>query len=476
MIDSPTNTEHRYLPAGQAWRALAALVIGFFMILVDQTIVAVATDAFRDDLGASTNQVIWVTSAYLLAYVVPLLFTGRLGDQIGPRNVAMAGLVLFTVSSVWCGLSGSIEMLIVARVVQGLGAALLTPQSLSVISRVFAPGQRGAAMGIWGAVAGVANVVGPVAGGAIVDTLGWQWVFFVNVPFGIVAVVLVWRWVPRLPTTEHSYDFLGIALSAAGLFLLVFGIQQGESMGWNLASIACAVLGFALCAVFVWWQSRVRVEPLLPLKVFRHRNFSLGTLAVTTVGFATAGMMVPFMLYLQSVLGHDPMAAGLILLPMAVVAGVIAPFAGRLSDTVDPRMITGVGYSSFVVGLVWLWVVMDSDTSVAALMAPISLLGVANGCVWAPTSSTAMRDLQPLVAGAASGVYNTTRQVGAVLGSAAIGALMQSRIAATGDPATGIGEALLLPAAVLLVGLIATSCFRTGEQSATADRGAGTSA
>jgi len=271
----------------------------------------------------------------------------------------------------------------------------------------------------------------------------------------------VGRWVPRLPTTAHRYDLVGIALSGLGLFLLVFGIQEGETLHWNALSVSCAVAGVAVLAVFVWWQSRVRTEPLMPLAVFRDRNFSLGTTAVTTVGFATAGMMVPFMFYLQGVLGHGPTEAGLILLPMALVAGVLAPFVGRLSDAVDPRLLTGVGYLSFVVALVWLWAVMGPHTPVTTLLAPVALLGVANGCVWAPTSSTAMRELPPQVAGAASGVYNTSRQVGAVLGSAAIGALMQSRVSATGDMATGIGESMLLPAAVLLVGLLATSFFRT---------------
>ena len=278
-----------------AWKALAALVLGFFMILVDQTIVAVATEAFVTQLGATTNQVIWVTSAYLLAYVVPLLFTGRLGDQIGPKRVSIAGLVLFTAASLWCGLAGSVEELIVARVVQGLGAALLTPQSLSVINKIFRPDRRGAAMGTWGAVAGIASVVGPVAGGLLVDSLGWRWIFFVNIPFGILAVVLVWLWVPRLPTHRHRYDGVGIVLSALGMFLLVYGIQQGESHGWDALTLVLIAAGVAGLAVFVWWQARVRTEPLVPLRLFRDRNFSLGNTAVTTIGFVTAGTMVPFM-------------------------------------------------------------------------------------------------------------------------------------------------------------------------------------
>lgn len=455
------------VPERDAWKALAALVIGFFMILVDQTIVAVATDAFVTQLGASTNQVIWVTSAYLLAYVVPLLFTGRLGDQIGPRTVAIAGLVVFTGASLWCGLAPNVEMLIVARVFQGVGAALLTPQSLSVITRVFAPERRGAAMGTWGAVAGIASVVGPVFGGVLIDAFDWRWIFFVNIPFGVLAVVLVWLWVPVLETRSRSYDVPGIVLSAIGMFLLVFGIQQGESHGWGGTTAALIVAGVVGLALFVWWQSRVRTEPLVPLRLFRDRNFSIGTFGVSTIGFVTAGTMVPLMFYLQGVKELTPTQAGLMLLPMALVAGVLAPVVGRWADRLDPRIFTGVGYFSFAISLFWLALVMDSQTPVLVLLGPIALMGVANGCVWAPTSSTAMRRLELASAGAGSGVYNTTRQVGAVLGSAAIGALMQARQVAHGDIGQAVADSMFLPAVVVLLGGLATMAFKTGDRSHT---------
>ncbi|GLB62466.1 putative drug resistance transporter, EmrB/QacA subfamily protein [Dietzia sp. NCCP-2495] len=453
------------VPERDAWKAMAALVIGFFMILVDQTIVAVATEAFVTQLGATTNQVIWVTSAYLLAYVVPLLFTGRLGDQIGPRTVAIAGLVVFTAASLWCGLAPNVETLIVARVFQGFGAALLTPQSLSVITRVFAPERRGAAMGAWGAVAGIASVVGPVAGGVLIDTLDWRWIFFVNIPFGILAVVLVWLWVPQMDTRGHSYDVPGILLSAVGMFGLVYGIQQGESHGWGGTTIALIMAGALSLVAFLWWQSRVRTEPLVPLRLFRDRNFSIGNFSVSTVGFVTAGTMVPLMFYLQGVKGLSPTAAGLMLLPMALVAGVLAPVVGRLADRLDPRIFTSIGYFSYAVALFWLALVMDSETSLLVLTGPIILTGVANGCVWAPTSSTAMRQLDLASAGAGSGVYNTTRQVGAVFGSAAIGALMQARLVAHGDVGQAVADAMFLPAVVVLLGGLATMFFRTGEHS-----------
>ena len=197
----------------QPWRALWAMMIGFFMILVDSTIVAVANPRIMEKLDTDYDAVIWVTSAYLLAYAVPLLVAGRLGDRFGPKNLYLIGLAIFTAASLWCGLAGSIEMLIAARVVQGLGAALLTPQTLSTITRIFPPERRGVAMSVWGATAGVATLVGPLAGGALVDSLGWQWIFFVNVPVGVVGIALAVWLIPVLPTHRHRFDMLGVVLS-----------------------------------------------------------------------------------------------------------------------------------------------------------------------------------------------------------------------------------------------------------------------
>ncbi len=210
------------------WPALWAMVIGFFMILVDNTIVSVATPAIIEDLRTDYNSGIWVTSAYLLAYAVPLLVTGRLGDRFGPKNVYLLGLTIFTLASLWCGLTGSIGGLIAARVVQGIGASLLTPQTMAVITRTFPAAKRGSAMALWGATAGVATLVGPILGGVLVDAAGWEWIFFVTIPVGLIGFVLAVRLVPVLETHAHTIDWLGVALSAAGMFLLVFEIGRAH--------------------------------------------------------------------------------------------------------------------------------------------------------------------------------------------------------------------------------------------------------
>ena len=471
------------------WPALWALVIGFFMILVDATIVTVATPALLVSLQADVNAVIWVTSAYLLAFAVPLLITGRLGDRYGPKQVYLVGLAVFTLASLWCGLTGTVSMLIVARVVQGLGASMMTPQTMSVITRTFPAAQRGRAMSLWGAVAGVATLVGPILGGVLVDALGWEWVFIVNVPVGVVAFVAVWRLVPALETTIRRFDVLGVVLSAVGLFLLVFGIQQGQAFDWGTIAGPVSVwsliaAGLVVLAGFVFWQVRNPGEPLVSPGLFRDRNFSLANVAISTVGFAVTAQGFPLMLYAQNVREMTPTRAALLLAPLAILSGVLAPYTGRLTDRVHPRWIAGFGMATFVIGLVWLSLVMTPDAPVWQLLAPVALIGVSNSCVWAPISTSATRNLPMDRAGAGSGVYNTTRQVGAVLGSAAIAVVMQARLAAlmpaggpAGSPepdggarlppaaraafAEAMAQSVLLPAAVLVVGLLAVLFFAT---------------
>ena len=463
------------------WPALWALVIGFFMILVDVTIVSIATPAIMADLGADVDSVVWVTSGYLLSYAVPLLITGRLGDRFGPRNVYLVGLTIFTFASLWCGLTGSAGMLIAARVVQGLGASLMTPQTMAVINRTFPAESRGGAMSLWGATAGVATLVGPILGGLLVDAFGWQWIFFVNVPVGLIGLVAAWYLVPKLPTSVRRFDLVGVGLSAVGMFLLVFGIQEGESFDWNTAVWVMIVSGVAVMGAFLWWQTRV-AEPLVSLDLFRDRNFSLSNVAITTVGFGITAMAFPLTFYAQGVLGLSPTGAALLTAPMAVLSGGLAPVVGRLIDRSHPRLIAGFGMLAMPVSLFWLAAIMAADTPIWAVVLPLLLLGVASAFVWAPLATTATRNLPLRYAGAGAGVYNTTRQVGSVLGSAAIAALIASRLAANlpggsagGGAETGVAnlpaalhagfatamsQAIMLPAAVLLIGFVAAACFQ----------------
>jgi EmrB/QacA subfamily drug resistance transporter len=459
------------------WHALWAMMIGFFMILVDSTIVAVANPSIMNRLQTDYNGVIWVTSAYLLAYAVPLLVAGRLGDQFGPKNLYLVGLFIFTAASLWCGLSGSVEMLVAARLLQGVGAALLTPQTLSTITRIFPRERRGAAMSVWGATAGVATLVGPLAGGVLVDHLGWRWIFFVNVPIGVIGLVLAYWLVPVLGTHRHRFDVLGVLLSGAAMFLVVFGLQEGESRQWPLWIWGMIAAGVVTMTVFVFWQAVNKHEPLIPLRVFRDRDFSLSTMGIAVIGFAVTAMIVPVMFYAQAVCGLTPTRSALLTAPMAVMSGSLAPLVGRIVDRSHPRPVIGFGFAVLAIALTWLSGEMTPTTPIWRLALPFLALGVGMAFIFSPLAATATRNLAPELAGAGSGVYNATRQVGSVLGSAGIGAFMTSRIgaempggqsrspaeAATGqlpellrEPfAAALSQSMLLPAFIALFGVIA---------------------
>ena len=427
------------------WAALWSLVFGFFMILVDTTIVSVANPSIMQGLETTMTATLWATSAYLLAYAVPLLITGRLGDRFGPRRVYLIGLTLFTLSSLACGLAHSIEFLIAARVAQGLGAALMTPQTMAVITRIFPPRERGAAMAVWGVTAGVATLVGPILGGFLLDWLGWEWIFFVNVPVGVVAFVLALRFVPRLPTTDHRFDMIGVLLSAAGMFMLVFGIQEGQSYDWGtiwgpVSVWGLIIAGVLVLALFVVWQRMQRGEPLIPLEIFRNRNFSVGSLVILAVGFGITSMMMPLMFYFQLVRGQTPTESALMMVPMAVLSIALAQPAGKLIDKRDPRRLPIVGLVFVAAGLLGYYLMASPDVEIWLLLIPSALLGIGNAFMWGPLASISTYSLAPKLAGAGSGVYNTSRQIGAVLGSAAMAVLMESRLTALlGDVATTSG-------------------------------------
>jgi EmrB/QacA subfamily drug resistance transporter len=465
------------------WQALWAMMVGFFMILLDATIVAVANPEIMKDVRTDYDSVLWVTSAYLLAYAVPLLLAGRLGDRYGPKNLYLVGLAVFTLASLWCGLAGSLEMLVAARVVQGVGAALMTPQTLSTITRIFPANHRGVALSVWGATAGVATLVGPLAGGFLVDGLGWQWIFIVNVPIGLVGLGLAFWFVPELPTEQHGFDLLGVALSGAGMFLVVFGLQEGPDHDWAWWIWAMVAAGLAFFAGFVYWQSVNPGEPLVPLKLFRDNDFSMANLGITVIAFAVTAMMIPVMFYAQSVCGLSPIRSAVLIAPMAVASGVLAPFVGKIVDRSHPRPIVGFGFSAVAIGLTWLSVELTPTTPIWRLVLPFILIGVGMAFIWSPLAATATRNLPAHLAGAGSGVYNTTRQIGGVLGSAGMAAFMTARISAElpdgAEPPVGadgpvielpaflhvpfaaaLSQSLLLPAFVALFGVVAAMFLR----------------
>ena len=440
----------------EPWRALWVMLIGFFMILVDSTIVAVANPSIMTALRiADYDLVIWVTSGYLLGFAVPLLLSGRLGDRYGPKNLYIAGLAVFTAASLWCGLSGTVGMLIAARVVQGVGAALLTPQTLTTITRLFPPERRGVALSVWSVTAGVATLVGPLAGGVLVDHLGWAWIFFVNVPVGLIGLALAVRLIPALPTHPHRFDVIGVVLSGAGLFLIVFALQEGQALDWRPWIWVAIAAGIVLMAAFVGWQARNPREPLIPLAIFADRDFRLCNVGVGIVSFAVTAFLLPLFFYAQTVCGLSSTRAALLTAPMALASVILAPLVGRFVDRSHPRPILVSGFALLAAALLWLSADMQPGTPIWRLVLPLTAVGTSMALIWAPLGATATRNLPAGLAGAGSGVYNTTRQVGAVLGSAGMAALMGQRINAELPLATALAQSTVLPAGVAAIGVLA---------------------
>lgn len=472
------------------WPALWAMMLGFFMILVDSTIVSVAIPAITEDLGASYNEVIWVNSAYLLAYAVPLLITGRLGDRFGPRNIYILGLALFTVSSLACGLASTSAALIAARSFQGLGGAMVTPQTMSVMIRTFTPTQRGGAMGVWGATAGLATVMGPLLGGVLVDAGGWPWIFNVNVPIGIIGIILALIYVPKLEQTNRTFDWLGVVLSATGMFCLVFGIQEAEHFNWDWRVWALLIAAAVLLTLFVQKQRTLGDTALVPLRLFNDRNFTLANVTIATVGFAVSTYIIPWMIYVQNVQGFTPTQAALLVLPSGVISGVLAPIIGRLTNTHDPKPFAITGLSLAALSMAISALITTPEVDSRWMYAIAALYGVANSMMWGPLSMVATRNLERTLAGAGSSVYNTTRQIGAVIGSAAIAAMMTSQLtrtlggsagetSTTGAAAThmsgtlppplhqpfadAMSTSIWLPCAVIALGVLVACCFKRTE-------------
>ena len=420
------------------WVALTVLSLGLFMTLLDVTIVNVAIPQLVQSLGASLDEALWIVNAYVLVLGVCLITAGRLGDIFGPRNVYLAGTALFTLSSALCGLSSSPALLIAARALQGLGAALLTPQPLAIVLPLFPPQRRGAAFSVNGVVAGVAAVAGPTLGGLIVTHWDWRGIFFVNVPVGLLSMALTLELVPDLRAgRRHRLDLTGVVVATLALTAITFALIEGQRYDWGrvwgVVSIPMIVAaGVVLLGVFALMQRRLQTgdrEPLLPFALFRDRNFTLMVVVGGAMQAGLSGLFFPFTIYLQSVLGLSALQAGLVYVPSSVLSMVLSPFVGRLVDRVGGKFILIAGLTLFALGMFLQDLVADVGTSRWAFVPGVLVSGVGLACIFVPMITLAMGQVQPRLAGAASGVLNTTRQLGGVLGAAAVGALLQSRLA-----------------------------------------------
>ncbi len=419
------------------WLVLLVLTTGFFMIMLDTTIVNVAIPAMSTGLKTTLDQILWVLNAYVLVYAVLLITAGRLGDLYGQRNLFAIGLFVFTVASALCGLSQSPEQLIAARVLQGVGGALLTPQTLAILTSIFPPARRGAAFGVWGGVAGLATLAGPTVGGAIITYIDWRWIFYINVPIGILALVATFLIIPDLrPGRHHGWDVVGIIVATAGLFAIVFGLIEGERYSWGqIGSYAITIpeviaAGVVLLVLFVIWE-RFQSEPLMPLSLFADRNFAVANWIAAAISVGMLGLFLPFTIYLQSARGFSALVAGLTLAPMSLTSMFTAPFAGRLADRIGGKYILMAGIALFTIGMGSIAFVAGPDSTWVNFFVPAVVAGLGIGMTFAPMTTVAMRNVSPQVAGSASAVLNTIRQLGAAIGSAVVGAVLQNQLAST---------------------------------------------
>ncbi|GIV81367.1 MAG: hypothetical protein KatS3mg051_0721 [Anaerolineae bacterium] len=433
------------------WYALLILSLSLTLVIMDGTIVNVAIPSISRQFNASFRDVEWVNTIYSLVYAATLILWGKIGDQYGRRLLFLIGVVLFGLGSALVGASSSIEMLVTMRALQGIGAAILSPSTLSIVTTTFKGRERGIAFGIWGATAGVAAALGPLVGGWVIDHASWRWAFFINIP--IVAAAFVGSlWAiqeSRDPTSRRYFDVRGTLLGGFGLGALVFGIIEGQVYGWwkpketfsvlgwewpsrdiSIVPVSIA-LGVVLLAIFTWYErllERRGSEPLFEFGLLRYRSYKYGMLTGLIVNLGEIGVLFAASLYLQGTKGLSAFDTGVALLPLAIMAFIGAPVAGSFSARLGPKWIVTTGMSIEVVALLTLFAVVEPSTSSTTIALILGLYGLGLGLAIAQLTSLVLYDIPAPKAGIASGGNSTIRQVGAALGIAIIGTVLTTAI------------------------------------------------
>jgi EmrB/QacA subfamily drug resistance transporter len=423
------------------WWILVAVSVGMFMALLDVTIVNIAIPAIIGDLHTNVTKVSWVLNAYSLVLAASFLSMGRVADKYGQKRVFIFGLVTFTLFSLLCGLAPNIDWLIAFRAGQGLGGAALLTISLAIVLGAFPQRHQGMAVGLWGALGTAAAAIGPTLGGLLVTyggAHGWKWIFFVNVPIGVLAVVFAALVIPargRRASTEGGIDIPGIVLSAGGLFLLTLALVQGNTWGWTSPAViglfAAAIVTYPL---FMWWEGHT-THPMFPIKLLRIRSFTAANSAIMFIGIAMGGTFLLVVIFMVSVLGYSELRAAAALTVMPVIALVIAPNAGRLVDRIGPRIPAAIGAAFFATGLVLL-AQLNGSATLQQIMWRIAFIGVGMGLSMPTLSAASMASLPPQVRGVGSGSLNTLRQVGFTLGVAVLVAIFAHTVAVNAQHAT----------------------------------------
>ncbi|HWV86526.1 MAG TPA: DHA2 family efflux MFS transporter permease subunit [Capillimicrobium sp.] len=418
----------RITDANRRWWVLVTMTGSLSMILIDQTVVSVALPTMQDELGLSTTGVQWVVNAYLLAIAVLVALGGRIGDLIGNERVFRIGAIVFVLASAACGLAQNEAWIIVARAVEGAGAALMTPSSGAIVMNAFSSDERGKAMGIYTGVSMVFLALGPLIGGALVEGIGWEAVFYVNLPVGTAMLVLAHITMPRERAPAPAggrVDWPGVPLLIVGVGALVLGLMQSRAWGWDSPAVISLLIAAAVVLpLFVLWELRAR-EPLVQLRLFKSRNFSADNLVLAVVQFGTIGVSVFGAIWVQDVLGFGPITAGLSLLPLTIPLLLLAPATGKLYDRIGPRAPVAAG--AFLVGVAFAWsAAVLHELSYGWIVPGYVLMGIGLALVMTPASTDAMNVADPALRGQASGVIQTMRQVGGTIGIAVLGTIISN--------------------------------------------------
>jgi EmrB/QacA subfamily drug resistance transporter len=456
------------------WWTLAAVAFGLFMIMLDNTVVNVALPSIQRDLHVDIAELEWIVAGYALTFAALMLTGGKLADAYGRRLMFVVGIGVFTLSSLACGLASTGGELIAFRIAQGVGAALMNPATLSIITATFPPRQRGMAIGVWAGVAAMALAIGPLVGGLIAEHLTWSWIFFVNVPVGILGIVASFLFIDESKDETHErLDIPGLVASGVGLFALTFALIEGNSYGWSSARIVTAFAVAAVALVVFVVLERVQRAPMLPLDLFRNRTYTGANLVVLLVALAMFGVFFFVSLYMQNILGFSPVEAGAAFLPLTVVIILLAPVAGKASDRLGSRWLMTGGMVLVAAQLLY-FSQLDESSTFWTLLPGLLVGGAGMGLTMTPSTAAATRALPVDKAGVGSAVLNAFRQVGGSIGIALMGAIMAHETVGRQTTAAflaGFERALLVAAGIALVGsLVAFVLVRPHEREDSAER------
>jgi EmrB/QacA subfamily drug resistance transporter len=437
-------------PRRRGW-TLAIVSIGLFMVVLDNLVVNVALPSIHRDLGASVQTLEWTVNAYVLAYAVLLLTGAALGDRFGRKRMFIAGITLFTLSSGAAALAPSTGFLIAARASQGVGAAIVTPLTLTLLADAFPPERRGIALGVWSGISGTAVALGPLVGGAVIQASSWHWIFWINVPIGLVLIPLAARRLSESRGESTHLDLPGLALGSGGLFGLVFGLVRSQSQGWTSPEVVIALgVGALLLAAFIIYELRA-AEPMLPLAFFANRGFAVTNVVSLAMYFGMFGSIFFLSQFLQDVLGNTPLQAGEKLLVWTGATMIVAPLAGYFSERYGSRLFMVAGLGLQALALAWLAELAGVHESYASMIGPFVLAGAGMALVFAPAANAVLSSVRTEQAGQASGVTNAIRELGGVLGIAVLATVFTSHGSYTSPQAFVDG---LIPAMWVGVGVL----------------------